>query len=267
MFCFLRLVKPPVVQRDEDFEGAQWNCESCTFLNHPALHRCEQCEMPRNTWAGSPTTLPDWPWTSLTANLLFHHATFKPRLSFDDLSLVPSASPSNNWAVPHRRRDNYSSEIISNQTHPVTSRGASCTCIYFFLLKDALKEEVGWLDITETSKRDRFIVWHWSGRRRCGFTRGRRFQMLQRCGLPSYHSKQNRTAEFTRKSPNNPVHRASLTKHSMYWDKQGLNNFNVDFTLYVLTMSSSHEWRTLQDLHMNLYLVLLCILCHTVFGV
>ncbi|XP_051525645.1 TGF-beta-activated kinase 1 and MAP3K7-binding protein 3-like isoform X1 [Myxocyprinus asiaticus] len=42
-------VKPPVVQRDEDYEGAPWNCESCTFLNHPALHRCEQCEMPRNT--------------------------------------------------------------------------------------------------------------------------------------------------------------------------------------------------------------------------
>lgn len=41
--------KPTAVQRDEDFEGAQWNCESCTFLNHPALHRCEQCEMPRNT--------------------------------------------------------------------------------------------------------------------------------------------------------------------------------------------------------------------------
>ncbi|XP_020494615.1 TGF-beta-activated kinase 1 and MAP3K7-binding protein 3 isoform X1 [Labrus bergylta] len=36
-------------QRDEDFEGAQWNCESCTFLNHPALNRCEQCEMPRYT--------------------------------------------------------------------------------------------------------------------------------------------------------------------------------------------------------------------------
>uniref|UniRef100_W5MW12 TGF-beta-activated kinase 1 and MAP3K7-binding protein 2 n=1 Tax=Lepisosteus oculatus TaxID=7918 RepID=W5MW12_LEPOC len=35
--------------RDEDFEGAQWNCESCTFLNHPALNRCEQCEMPRYT--------------------------------------------------------------------------------------------------------------------------------------------------------------------------------------------------------------------------
>ncbi|KAF0042105.1 hypothetical protein F2P81_005637 [Scophthalmus maximus] len=39
----------PRPQRDEDFEGAQWNCESCTFLNHPALNRCEQCEMPRYT--------------------------------------------------------------------------------------------------------------------------------------------------------------------------------------------------------------------------
>ncbi|XP_075878903.1 TGF-beta-activated kinase 1 and MAP3K7-binding protein 3 isoform X3 [Nelusetta ayraudi] len=37
----------PGPQRDEDFEGAQWNCQSCTFLNHPALNRCEQCEMPR----------------------------------------------------------------------------------------------------------------------------------------------------------------------------------------------------------------------------
>ncbi|KAI7798023.1 TGF-beta-activated kinase 1 and MAP3K7-binding protein 3 isoform X1 [Triplophysa rosa] len=43
------IVQPAPAQRDEDFEGAQWNCESCTFLNHPALHRCEQCEMPRNT--------------------------------------------------------------------------------------------------------------------------------------------------------------------------------------------------------------------------
>ncbi|KAG7467063.1 hypothetical protein MATL_G00149410 [Megalops atlanticus] len=37
------------VPQDEDFEGVQWNCESCTFLNHPALNRCEQCEMPRYT--------------------------------------------------------------------------------------------------------------------------------------------------------------------------------------------------------------------------
>uniref|UniRef100_A0A3Q0RTX5 TGF-beta activated kinase 1 (MAP3K7) binding protein 3 n=1 Tax=Amphilophus citrinellus TaxID=61819 RepID=A0A3Q0RTX5_AMPCI len=41
--------RPLLPQRDEDFEGAQWNCESCTFLNHPALNRCEQCEMPRYT--------------------------------------------------------------------------------------------------------------------------------------------------------------------------------------------------------------------------
>ncbi|XP_067368665.1 TGF-beta-activated kinase 1 and MAP3K7-binding protein 3 isoform X2 [Channa argus] len=39
----------PGPQRDEDFEGAQWECESCTFLNHPALNRCEECEMPRYT--------------------------------------------------------------------------------------------------------------------------------------------------------------------------------------------------------------------------
>ena len=42
-------VPVPGPQRDEDFEGAHWNCESCTFLNHPALNRCEQCEMPRYT--------------------------------------------------------------------------------------------------------------------------------------------------------------------------------------------------------------------------
>ncbi|KAM6291866.1 TGF-beta-activated kinase 1 and MAP3K7-binding protein 3 isoform 5-T5 [Porphyrio hochstetteri] len=42
--------QPPRTQpRDEDFEGAPWNCDSCTFLNHPALNRCEQCEMPRYT--------------------------------------------------------------------------------------------------------------------------------------------------------------------------------------------------------------------------
>eukprot|EP00095_Tigriopus_kingsejongensis_P008247 snap_masked-scaffold230_size244653-processed-gene-1.1 protein:Tk08247 transcript:snap_masked-scaffold230_size244653-processed-gene-1.1-mRNA-1 annotation:"mitogen-activated protein kinase kinase kinase 7-interacting protein 2" len=28
-------------------EGPQWSCSECTFLNHPALDRCEECEMPR----------------------------------------------------------------------------------------------------------------------------------------------------------------------------------------------------------------------------
>ncbi|XP_028935669.1 TGF-beta-activated kinase 1 and MAP3K7-binding protein 3 [Ornithorhynchus anatinus] len=40
---------PQAQARDEDLEGAPWNCDSCTFLNHPALNRCEQCEMPRST--------------------------------------------------------------------------------------------------------------------------------------------------------------------------------------------------------------------------
>lgn len=28
-------------------EGPHWPCGSCTFLNHPAITVCEQCEMPR----------------------------------------------------------------------------------------------------------------------------------------------------------------------------------------------------------------------------
>ncbi|XP_036600448.1 TGF-beta-activated kinase 1 and MAP3K7-binding protein 3 isoform X2 [Trichosurus vulpecula] len=40
---------PRTQPQDEEFEGAPWNCKSCTFLNHPALNRCEQCEMPRYT--------------------------------------------------------------------------------------------------------------------------------------------------------------------------------------------------------------------------
>ncbi|KAM4693787.1 TGF-beta-activated kinase 1 and MAP3K7-binding protein 2 isoform 2-T2 [Discoglossus pictus] len=39
---------PKIVPDTEEDEGAQWNCTACTFLNHPALNRCEQCEMPRH---------------------------------------------------------------------------------------------------------------------------------------------------------------------------------------------------------------------------
>lgn len=43
------IVKAPKTVPDaEEDEGAQWNCTACTFLNHPALNRCEQCEMPRH---------------------------------------------------------------------------------------------------------------------------------------------------------------------------------------------------------------------------
>lgn len=36
-----------VADQEED-EGTQWNCTACTFLNHPLLNRCEQCEFPRH---------------------------------------------------------------------------------------------------------------------------------------------------------------------------------------------------------------------------
>jgi hypothetical protein len=26
---------------------ASWQCELCTFSNHPLMNKCEQCEMPR----------------------------------------------------------------------------------------------------------------------------------------------------------------------------------------------------------------------------
>ncbi|CAJ1078109.1 TGF-beta-activated kinase 1 and MAP3K7-binding protein 2 isoform X3 [Xyrichtys novacula] len=42
-----KVVKPGAADLEED-EGTQWSCTACTFLNHPALNRCEQCEFPRH---------------------------------------------------------------------------------------------------------------------------------------------------------------------------------------------------------------------------
>ncbi|XP_074472631.1 TGF-beta-activated kinase 1 and MAP3K7-binding protein 2 isoform X3 [Sebastes fasciatus] len=41
-----KIVKP-IADQEED-EETQWSCTACTFLNHPALNRCEQCEFPRH---------------------------------------------------------------------------------------------------------------------------------------------------------------------------------------------------------------------------
>ncbi|XP_050960913.1 TGF-beta-activated kinase 1 and MAP3K7-binding protein 2 isoform X2 [Labeo rohita] len=37
-----------VVSEPEEDDGVQWSCTACTFLNHPALNRCEECEFPRH---------------------------------------------------------------------------------------------------------------------------------------------------------------------------------------------------------------------------
>ncbi|KAL4232915.1 TGF-beta-activated kinase 1 and MAP3K7-binding protein 2 [Mactra antiquata] len=39
--------QPTVNSGDSDADGEQWSCSACTFLNHPALNKCECCEMPR----------------------------------------------------------------------------------------------------------------------------------------------------------------------------------------------------------------------------
>ncbi|XP_078471613.1 TGF-beta-activated kinase 1 and MAP3K7-binding protein 2-like isoform X1 [Lampetra planeri] len=33
---------------EEEEEGSAWSCITCTFLNHPALNHCEECDMPRH---------------------------------------------------------------------------------------------------------------------------------------------------------------------------------------------------------------------------
>lgn len=39
--------QPPMGSGDSDGDGEQWSCSACTLLNHPALNKCECCEMPR----------------------------------------------------------------------------------------------------------------------------------------------------------------------------------------------------------------------------
>ena len=44
-----RLQTPQGISTNDsaDSKEPQWSCAECTFLNHPALKECEQCEMPR----------------------------------------------------------------------------------------------------------------------------------------------------------------------------------------------------------------------------
>ena len=45
-------LQPIIGSGDSEGDGEQWNCSACTFLNHPALNKCECCEMPRMTASG-----------------------------------------------------------------------------------------------------------------------------------------------------------------------------------------------------------------------
>lgn len=47
----------PVNSGDSDADGEQWSCSACTFLNHPALNKCECCEMPRMSLTTSSSSL------------------------------------------------------------------------------------------------------------------------------------------------------------------------------------------------------------------
>lgn len=44
----LKTVGEAAAAAAEEDEGTQWSCTACTFLNHPALNCCEQCEFPRH---------------------------------------------------------------------------------------------------------------------------------------------------------------------------------------------------------------------------
>ena len=48
-----RLPTPPAAEEEEESEG--WNCNRCTFQNHPALSKCEECESPRPSPQGKIT--------------------------------------------------------------------------------------------------------------------------------------------------------------------------------------------------------------------
>ncbi|XP_052809006.1 mitogen-activated protein kinase kinase kinase 7-interacting protein 3 homolog isoform X2 [Mya arenaria] len=49
--------QPAVNSGDSDADGEPWSCSACTFLNYPALTKCEVCEMPRMS-SLSPITSP-----------------------------------------------------------------------------------------------------------------------------------------------------------------------------------------------------------------
>ena len=60
---------PPLVSTvtEEEDESDGWNCSRCTFQNHPALSKCEECESPRPL-PGQPCNSPSSPQSIVTSS-------------------------------------------------------------------------------------------------------------------------------------------------------------------------------------------------------
>lgn len=89
---------PPLLPHPE-IEGPKWNCGVCTFLNHPDLDKCEQCEMPRIVHGTK-------------------HEAFNRNLSFDTIRMLNNnnfdfnqAARSLSYSVPNNNNNNVSNNI------------------------------------------------------------------------------------------------------------------------------------------------------------
>ena len=90
-------------------EEQQWPCSACTFLNHPALKNCEECDMPRILIGTKPDLLhqPGRPCFCHSRSLfqqppaadlpepILRRVKSERGTSFDELSPVREMSPTN----------------------------------------------------------------------------------------------------------------------------------------------------------------------------
>ncbi|CAL1542661.1 unnamed protein product [Lymnaea stagnalis] len=84
----------PAVNSGDSEEGDSWNCSYCTFSNHPALKKCEVCEMPRNEMIPGPPLPPHQP-------VIGH---LPPRLVQDVVGNVQARSGSPSSTLGHHHR-------------------------------------------------------------------------------------------------------------------------------------------------------------------
>lgn len=82
----LQYQRPSLFRQSTDEEGPKWNCGICTFLNHPDLDKCEQCDMPRIVHGTNAEAAVD---------------TLKLLKATRSLSLIPVPSNNNNTFLPN----------------------------------------------------------------------------------------------------------------------------------------------------------------------